>query len=161
MRVARIERSEIRGGCAASRLFPDNALLLSGLRYCRPYPSGDLRAALAFDRRNIELALQIEPELGAVAEIAPKANGGIGRDRAAAVQNVRDPTGRHADVERQSVRAQAARSQLTLQKAAWVSHCVAFHGASLPFFVATGLDPVAHADLSAAWIAGSSPAMTI
>jgi hypothetical protein len=27
-------------------------------------------------------------------------------------------------------------------------------------FVTTGLDPVVHADLSAAWIAGSSPAMT-
>ena len=69
-------------------------------RIRRPHPSGDRRAALAFDHRYIELALEIEPELCAVAEIAPKANGSIGRDRTPAVQNIRDPAGRHADVER-------------------------------------------------------------
>jgi len=33
-------------------------------------------------------------------------------------------------------------------------------GIHVSTFVTTGLDPVVHADLPAAWIAGSSPAMT-
>jgi hypothetical protein len=84
-------------------------------RVRRPHPSGDLSAPFAFDHRNIVLALEIEPELRAVAEIAPKANGRIGCDRTPAVQYIRYAAGWHADVERQPVRAQFPRSQLTLQ----------------------------------------------
>jgi hypothetical protein len=36
----------------------------------------------------------------------------------------------------------------------------ALHSAILSLFVTTGRDPTIHADLSATWIAGSSPAMT-
>lgn len=40
----------------------------------------DLRAAFTFDNYDIVLALQIEPELGAVAEIQRKAQGGVRDD---------------------------------------------------------------------------------
>jgi hypothetical protein len=39
-------------------------------------------------------------------------------------------------------------------------HSVRDDGHASHIFVTTGLDPVAHTDVSIAWIAGSSPAMT-
>ena len=64
------------------------------------------------------LALQIEPELGAVAEIAAKADGRISGDRAAAVQDVGDAAGWHADIERKSIGTQSACGQLAFQQTA-------------------------------------------
>jgi hypothetical protein len=64
------------------------------------------RAALALDQGNVILALQVEPELRAVAEISPEADGGIGADRAASVENIGDAAGWNTEVESQSVRTQ-------------------------------------------------------
>jgi ActR/RegA family two-component response regulator len=49
---------------------------------------GDLLAAFAPDPRDVMLALEIEPESGAVAEIAAESHRRLGGDRAAAVDNV-------------------------------------------------------------------------
>ena len=101
-----------------------------------------------------------EPELRAIAKIAAEAHRSIGGDRTQSVQDVGDTPGRHADIEREPVGAQCSRGQFALQQTAWMNHGFSFHALILPLFVTTGLDPVVHADLSTAWIAGSSPAMT-
>lgn len=54
---------------------------------------GDLSTALTLDYGDVVLALQIEPKLRAVAEIAPEPDGGIGRDGASPVENVGDAAG--------------------------------------------------------------------
>ena len=41
------------------------------------------------------MALQVEPELGAVAEVAAEAHRRVGADQAPAVQNLRDPGGHY------------------------------------------------------------------
>ena len=84
----------------------------------RPHALGDVLAVLALDRRDVELALQVEPELRAVTEIAAEPHRRVGGDRAAAVENVGDAAGRHADVERQPVGGQLARGKLAFQETA-------------------------------------------
>jgi hypothetical protein len=49
-------------------------------RIRRPHAAGYLDAPVAFDHGDVELALQVEPELRAIAEIATEANSRIGRD---------------------------------------------------------------------------------
>ena len=72
-------------------------------RVRRPHALRDLVALLPLHHCDVVLALQVEPELRSVAEIAPQAHGCIGRDRAAAVENVGDTAGRYTDVERQAI----------------------------------------------------------
>lgn len=55
------------------------------------------------------VGLQVEPEFGAGAETAGQAQGGIGGDRAIAVDDPADAVGRHAEVARQGVDADAER----------------------------------------------------
>jgi len=81
-----------------------------------PHPLRDLPALLPLHHGDVVLALQVEPELRAVAEIAAEPHGGVGGDRAAAVQDVGDPAGRHADVERQPVGRQPARGEFRLSR---------------------------------------------
>ena len=64
------------------------------------HPKGDLRAAVALDHRDAVLTLQVEPELRSVAKVAAQTHCRISGDRTPAVQNVRDPARRHAEVER-------------------------------------------------------------
>ena len=64
------------------------------------------RRSLRFDQCDVVLALQIEPELRAIAEIAAEPHGRIRRDRATPVENVGDAPGWDAEVERQPVGAQ-------------------------------------------------------
>jgi hypothetical protein len=68
------DESSVGVGFSAKRL----ASLIASGRVHRPYASRNLRAALALDRCDVVLALEIEPELSAVAEIAAEADGGIG-----------------------------------------------------------------------------------
>jgi hypothetical protein len=56
---------------------------------------GNLGALLSLDHANVILTLQVQLELRAVAEIPAKPHRGIGRDRAAAIEDVGD-TGRTA-----------------------------------------------------------------
>ena len=81
-------------------------------RIRRPHPLGDLPAFLPFHHRDVVLALQIEPELCAVAEIAAEPHRGVGGDRTPRVENIGDAAGRHADVERQPVGGELARRQV-------------------------------------------------
>lgn len=78
------------------------SLILSGLLMLRLMP------APVVDERDLVLALQIDPEPGAGAEVAPETNGGVGRDGAASVQNVGDPARWHRQIQGQAIRAQAA-----------------------------------------------------
>ena len=55
-----------------------------------PHALRDLASLLPFNQRDVVLALQVEPELRAVAEIAPEAHRRICADRAATVQDIRD-----------------------------------------------------------------------
>jgi hypothetical protein len=59
-------------------------------RIRRPDAPGNLDALLPLDHANVILTLQVQPELRAVAEVAAEPHGGIGRDRAAAMENVGD-----------------------------------------------------------------------
>jgi uncharacterized membrane protein YfcA len=106
----------------ALRLNPPYALR----RVRRPDPPGNLAALLALHDRDVVLALQVEPELRAVAEIAAEPHRRVCCDRAAAVENVGDAAGRHADIERQPVGAEAAGRELALQQTAGV--CDRSHG---------------------------------
>jgi hypothetical protein len=67
------------------------------------YSPADVRTLLAFDHGDIVLALQIEPELCAVAEIPTETHGGVGGDRAPPVENIGDAPRWHAEIERQTV----------------------------------------------------------
>ena len=87
-------------------------------RIRRPHAAGYLDAPVALDHGDVELTLQVQPELRAIAEIAAKADRGIGGDRSPAVQDVGDAAGRHADIERQPIGAQCARAQFALQQTA-------------------------------------------
>src|SRR3954452_18080591 len=87
-------------------------------RICGPNALCDFASLLSLHHPDVVLALQVEPELRAVAEIAAEAHGGVGGDRAAPVQNVGDAAGRHADIERQPVCGEPARSKLALQETA-------------------------------------------
>jgi hypothetical protein len=106
-------RPSSSSGCSVS-LNP----LYKSRRVRRPHPLRDLPALLPLDQRNVVLALQIEPELRAVTEIAAEPHRGVGGDRAPGVENVGDAAGRHADVERQPVGGELARRQFALEQAA-------------------------------------------
>ena len=94
----------------------------------RPNPLPDLRAALALDHGDVVLALQVEPELGPIAEIAAKPHRRIGRYRTAPIDDVGDTAGRHTEIEREPIGAQRARGDLSPQEAARV--CDRGHGLS-------------------------------
>ena len=66
------------------------------------------------------LALQVEPELRAVAEVAAEAHRRVGGDAAPPVQDVGDPARGHAEIEREPVGAQAPALELALQQASWI-----------------------------------------
>ena len=80
----------------------------SSRRICRPHALGKLGALLPLDHADVVLALQVQPELRTVAKVQAEPNGGIGGDRAAAIQNVGDAAGWDADVERQAICAELA-----------------------------------------------------
>jgi hypothetical protein len=73
-----------------------------------------------FDHGDIVLALQIEPELRAVAEVSAQPYRGVGGDRPLCVEDVGDATRRHAASERQTVGAELAGAEFAFQKPAWV-----------------------------------------
>jgi hypothetical protein len=52
----------------------------------------DLFAILSLSHGNIKLALQVESELRAVAEVAAQTQGRIGGDGASGIQNISDAT---------------------------------------------------------------------
>src|ERR1043166_941362 len=89
---------------------------LHSRRIGRPHAFGNLAAVLPLDHRDVVLALQVEPELRAVAEVAPEPDRRIGGDRAPCIENVGDAAGRNADVERQPVGAEPACRELALQE---------------------------------------------
>jgi hypothetical protein len=74
-------------------------------RVCRSDAAGNFGAALAFDYGDVVLALQVQPKLGAVAEVPSEADGGISRDRAPSVQNIRDAARWNPNIEREPVGA--------------------------------------------------------
>jgi hypothetical protein len=87
-------------------------------RIRRPDSPFDLRALLPLDNADVVLALQIQPELRAVAEVAAEPDRGVSGDRAAAIKNVRDAAGWHTNVERQPVGAELACNKFTLEQTA-------------------------------------------
>ena len=93
---------------------------ISGLqelgRVRRPYTPRNFPALLALYHRNVVLALQVEPELRAVAEIAAEADRGVCSDRAPPVENVGDAAGRHAHVEREPIGAEFTRREFALRE---------------------------------------------
>src|SRR5438132_1169729 len=83
------------------RDFVLNSSYVPGSRGIRgPHATGNLRTLLPLDHANVILSLQVQPELRAVAEIAAEPHRGIGRDAAAAIEDVGDPARRNADIER-------------------------------------------------------------
>jgi len=117
-------------GIAARKASPDFAPLHPGYNVSRrvrgPHAPRDLRPALALHHPDIVLALQVEPELRAIAEIAAKPHGRVGGDRAPGVEDIGDAAGRHADIEREPIGAQCARAQFTFEETAGMHdrrHC--------------------------------------
>src|SRR6202030_3353570 len=82
------------------------------------HASGNLRALLAFDHADIVLALQVEPELRAVAEVTAKAHRRIGRDTATKIKDVCDAARGHPDIQRQLGGAEFAGGHFAFQHAA-------------------------------------------
>ena len=75
------------------------------------------------------LALQIQPELRAIAKIAAEPHRSIRGDRPPPIQNIRYAPRRHTEIERKPVGAQASDGKFPLQQTAWVddrSHGSAF-----------------------------------
>ena len=58
---------------------------------------------IALNDGDVILALQVEPKRRAVAKVASEAHRGVGADRAPGIEDVGDPAGWHADIERQAV----------------------------------------------------------
>ena len=77
-----------------------------------------ISSALALDQGEVVLALQVEPELAAIAEIAAEAEAGVGFDRAAPVEDVGDAPGGDAEVECKPAGAQVSRLDLAPQQPA-------------------------------------------
>ena len=78
---------------------------------------GDAGAVVALGEGEIVAGLEVEPELGAGAEMAREAQRGVRADRALAVEDRRDPPRGHTQRERQPVGRHAARRELTPQDA--------------------------------------------
>src|SRR5215208_7870337 len=94
-----------------------------------PHALGDLLPSLPLDQGDVVLALEVEPELAAVAEIATEAHRRVGRDRAAPVEDVGDVPRGDAEVEREAVRAQGPRLDFAPQQPARMGdwrHAVSF-----------------------------------
>ena len=66
---------------------------------------GDLGALFSLNDADVILPLQVQPELRAVTEVAAEPHRGVGRDRAAKIENIGDAARRDADIERQPVGA--------------------------------------------------------
>src|ERR1700685_2833640 len=98
----------------------DRTIGAASYRICRPDPPCDLGALLPLDHADIVLTLQVQPKLCAVAEISAEPHRGIGRDRAAAIEDVGDAARGNADIERQPVCAELSRDHLALQQTAGV-----------------------------------------
>src|SRR5260370_22968532 len=107
---------------ASPREWMRDATSAASCRIGRPDAPGNLGALLPLDHANVILTLQVQPELSAVAEIAAEPHSGIGRDRAAAIEDVGDPAGRHADIERQTVRTELSSDHFALQQTAGVNN---------------------------------------
>ena len=75
-------------------------------RICRVYALHDFLTHFALGHRDVVSALQVEPELRAVAEVAGQPECRVGGDRAAAVKDAGDAARRHAEIERQAVGAE-------------------------------------------------------
>src|SRR4051794_34548730 len=80
-------------------------------RIRRPDALCDFAALLSLGDRDVVLALQAEPKLSAVAEIAAEAHRSVGGDRAPPIQNVGDAAGWHANIERFAESRRAASSR--------------------------------------------------
>ena len=72
----------------------------------------DVLAPGRFHDGNVELALEVHPELGTCAEVATEAHGGLGSDGALAAQDCSDPVGGHPDRERELVGARLRSSPI-------------------------------------------------
>src|ERR1700682_990780 len=83
-----------------------------------PHAPGNLRTLLPLDHADVILSLQVQPELRAAAEIAAEPHRGVGRDRAAAIEDVGDTARRNADIERKTVSTELSRDQFALQQTA-------------------------------------------
>ena len=84
----------------------------------RPDSARDLLPVVALDHCDIVLALQVKPELRAIAEIAAEPDGRIGADRAAAIKDLGDAPGGHAKIKCKPVCAKPPCNQLAPQHAA-------------------------------------------
>src|SRR5437879_8719845 len=110
-----------------SREWMRGATSAASCRIGRPDAPRNLGALLPLDHANVILTLQVQPELRAVAEIAAEPHRGIGRDRASAIEDVGNTAGRHADIERQTVRTELSSDHFALKQTAGVynrSHSV-------------------------------------
>jgi hypothetical protein len=91
------------------------------------FPHGG--AAGAIEDGDVVPALQVEPESGAVAEMAGKVERRVRGHRSAAMENVGDAPWRHAGVDCKAVGAQVPRLSFVAEKAAGVND--GCHGPSL------------------------------
>jgi hypothetical protein len=123
--------------CAnASRLSQAMTGILYLHRICGPDPPADVGPLVPFNHGDIVLALQIEPELRIVAEIAAQPHGRICRYRAPSIENVGDAPRRDAQVQRQTIRTELASFEFALQKPAWMDR----GSRVLPLVVVDNLD---------------------
>src|SRR6478672_2966590 len=102
------------------RLMRNRATSFGSCRIRGPDAPGNFRTLLPLDHADVILSLQVQPELRAVAEIAAKPHRGIRRDPTTAIEDVGDATGRHADIERETVSTQLSSRHLAFQQTAGV-----------------------------------------
>ena len=76
----------------------------------------DFPAHFTFRHRNIALALQVEPKSGAVAEVTGMAEPRIGRNGAAAIEDIGNAARRHAEIERQMIGAKLPAVQFAAEQ---------------------------------------------
>jgi hypothetical protein len=69
---------------------------------------------------NVELALQVEPELGAIAEIAGESECRVGGHRPPSIQYVGDPARWHAEINGEALGAQVSGRQFAAENPARV-----------------------------------------
>ncbi len=83
-------------------------------RVCRADATSNFLAMIPFDDSNVVLALEIEPELRAVAEVRAEPDCCMGTDRPAPVEDVGDATLRHTEIDGQTVGAQVSCGKFAL-----------------------------------------------
>jgi hypothetical protein len=88
------------------------AVILLSSSVSRPHSPNNLLPAFSLYHPNVKLALQIEPELRAIAEITRKPHRRVSRNRAPAVKNIGDTARRYPEVKRKPIRAKFAGGQL-------------------------------------------------